>query len=103
MLKLNVLKLLEERDKTKYWLFVQLGMTYTNYNNLIMNRTKSIKYETLDKLCEILECEPNDLFLNEKDEETKKSSSKSNKTSKSKTKAKAKSKQAHTSNKKESK
>ena len=63
MLKINVLEILKKKGKTKYWLFVQMGMTYTNFNNLIMNKTKAIKYENIEKLCRILECEPNDLFV----------------------------------------
>ena len=55
MLKLNVLDLLEKKGKTKYWLFVQMDMTYTNYNNIIKNNTKSIKYENIEKFCKILE------------------------------------------------
>ena len=55
MLKLNLLKILEEKGKSKYWLFIQFGMTYTNFNKIIMN-------ETIDKLCKILDYEPNDLF-----------------------------------------
>ena len=68
MLKINVLELLKKKGKTKYWLFVQLGMTYTNFNNLIMNKTKAIRYENIEKLCDILECEPNDLFVKSDEE-----------------------------------
>ena len=62
MLKLNVIELLEKKGKTKYWLFNQLDMSYTNFNNIISNKTKSIKYENIEKFCKILNCEPNDLF-----------------------------------------
>lgn len=62
MLKLNVLELLKKKGKTKYWLYNQLDMSYTNFNNIVMNKTKSIKYENIEKFCKILECEPNDLF-----------------------------------------
>ena len=62
MIKLNVLKLLEKNGKTKYWLYNQLDMSYTNFNNIVSNKTKSIKYENIEKFCKILECEPNDLF-----------------------------------------
>lgn len=62
MIELNVVELLKKKGKTKYWLFTQLDMSYTNFNNIIMNRTKSIKYENIEKFCKILECEPNDLF-----------------------------------------
>ncbi len=66
MVKLNVIELLEKRNKSKYWLYNQLGMNhYTNFNNLINNKTISIKYEYIDKLCEIFECEIQDLFVKE--------------------------------------
>ena len=62
MLQLNVIDLLKKKGKTKYWLFVQLDMSYTNFNNIISNKTKSIRYANIEKFCKILECEPNDLF-----------------------------------------
>ena len=66
MIKLNVEEILKKKKKSKYWLFNELNniapMSYTNFNNMITNKTKSIKYENLEKLCKILECEPNDLF-----------------------------------------
>lgn len=62
MINLNVLELLEKKGKTKYWLSMQLGMTYQNVSNMVNNKTKSIKYENIEALCRILECTPNDLF-----------------------------------------
>ena len=55
--------LLEEQGKTKYWLYKQLGMSYQNFNNMVQNRTKSIRYETLETMCQLLDCTPNDLFV----------------------------------------
>ncbi len=68
MIKLNALALLEQRGKTKYWLYKQLGMSYQNYNKMILNETKSIRYETLDAMCGIFECTPNDLLVYDEDE-----------------------------------
>ena len=61
-LKLRVLEILQEKGKTKYWLNKQLGLSFQNFNNLVYNRTKSIKFEIMEALCDILECTPNDLF-----------------------------------------
>ena len=47
MIRLNVIPLLEAQGKTKYWLYKQLGMSYQNFNNMICNRTKSIRYELI--------------------------------------------------------
>ena len=63
MIKLDVLRLLEERGKTKYWLYKQLGMSYQNFNKMIHNETKSIRYDNIEAMCFLLDCTPNDLFL----------------------------------------
>ena len=67
MVKLNVKQILKKQGKTKYWLFNELNnmgtISYSNFNNLVENKTKSIKYDNLYKLCKILNCEPNDLFI----------------------------------------
>ncbi len=62
MIKLNVLPLLEQNGRTKYWLYKQLGMSYQNFNKMVNNETKSIRYETIDAICHLLNCTPNDLF-----------------------------------------
>ena len=62
MVKLNVLELLEKQGRTKYWLYKQLGMSYQNFNRMVNNETKSIRYENIEALCQIFECTPNDLF-----------------------------------------
>ena len=62
MIRLRVLDLLEKNGKTKYWLYKQLGMSYQNFNNMVNNQTKSIKYENIETMCLLLNCTPNDLF-----------------------------------------
>ena len=53
MIKLDVLSMLEKHNKSKYWLWKQLGMSYQNFNRMVNNETKSIKYETLDAQCAV--------------------------------------------------
>ena len=62
MIRLRVLDLLKEHNKTKYWLYMQLGMSYQNFNNMVNNQTKSIRYENIETLCRLFHCSPNDLF-----------------------------------------
>ncbi len=62
MIKLRVLELLEKNGKTKYWLYNQLGMSYQNFNRMVNNQTKSIRYENIETLCLLLNCTPNELF-----------------------------------------
>lgn len=63
MLKLNAIDLLEKKGKTKYWLYKQMGMSYQNFNKMINNETKSIKYDNLEAMCYILECDLSDLLI----------------------------------------
>ncbi|MBQ7037533.1 MAG: helix-turn-helix transcriptional regulator [Clostridia bacterium] len=62
MIRLKALELLEKSGKTKYWLYKQLGMSYQNFNKMINNETKSIRYENIETLCLLLECTPNELL-----------------------------------------
>jgi len=63
MIKLDVLRLLQEQGKTKYWLYKELGMSYQNFSKMVNNQTKSIRYENIETMCLLLNCTPNDLFV----------------------------------------
>ena len=60
---LDVLRILEKQGRTKYWLYKQLGMSYQNFNRMVNNETKSIRYENIETMCLLLNCTPNDLFV----------------------------------------
>ena len=62
MVRLRVLEILEEQNHTKYWLFKRMDTTYTAFNKMINNQTKSIRYDNIEALCLLLDCTPNDLF-----------------------------------------
>lgn len=62
MLRLRILKLLEEQNHTKYWLYKQMDLSYQNFNRMVMNETSSIKFDNLEKLSRILNCTIDDLF-----------------------------------------
>ena len=61
-MKLRILDILEEKGKTKYWLYIQLGLSYQNFNKMVNNQTKSIQYENIEAMCLLLDCTPNDLL-----------------------------------------
>jgi len=68
MVQLRILEILEEQKHTKYWLFKQMDLSYQNFNKMITNQTKSIRFENLDKLSSILNCSIGDLFEKTDDE-----------------------------------
>ncbi len=61
-MKIRIDEILKEKGKTRYWLFIQLGISYQNLCRICNNQTSGIKFENLQALCDILECTPNDLF-----------------------------------------
>lgn len=67
MLRLRVLEILEEQQHTKYWLYKQMDLSYQNFNKMVNNQTTSIRFDNLEKLCQILNCSLDELFAKTKD------------------------------------
>lgn len=63
MLKMNVQNLLNENGKTRYWLVKKMQTTYKTVNKICDNTLTGLQLETIEKLCKIFECTPNDLFI----------------------------------------
>ncbi len=73
MVRLRILEILKEQDHTKYWLFKRMDMlSYRNFQNIIENKTNSIRFETIDKLSTILEVPIGDLFEKQPEESSEK-------------------------------
>ena len=62
MIRLRILKILEEQNHTKYWLYKQMDLSYQNFNRIVNNETSSIRFDNLEKLSTILQCPIGDLF-----------------------------------------
>lgn len=71
MIYVRVKEILKEKSKSKYWLIKNMECSYQSLSNLINNETISIHFDTLEKLCEILECEPGDIIVRKKVNEKK--------------------------------
>ena len=62
MIRLRVLDILNSKGKSKYWLWQFTDMSYQNFDNMIKNKTQSIKYQYIELFCNVLDCTPSDLF-----------------------------------------
>ncbi len=62
IIRLRIKEILEERGKSNYWLSQQLGMCYRNYHNIVTSKTSAIRFDTMERLCEILEIPVAELF-----------------------------------------
>lgn len=63
MIRFNIQPLLKEQGKTRYWLSKQMGMSYQNVSKLVSGKSRAVRLETLEVLCQIFDCTPNDLFV----------------------------------------
>jgi len=71
MIEFRLKELLKERNITRYRLKKDTGLADSTVNGMYKNTSKRIELKILDQLCEVINCEPSDLFKytkNEKDE-----------------------------------
>lgn len=64
----NIDVMLAKRKMSVTELSEKLGITMANVSILKNGKAKAIKIETLNKLCEILDCQPADLLEYQPDE-----------------------------------
>lgn len=61
--------MLAKRKMTVTALSEALGITMANVSILKNGKAKAVKFSTLDKICEVLDCQPGDILVYEKEEE----------------------------------
>ncbi|BCZ49360.1 transcriptional regulator [Clostridium gelidum] len=58
----NLDVMLAKRKMSMNELSEKVGITLANLSILKNNKGKAIRFSTLDAICEVLECQPGDLF-----------------------------------------
>lgn len=59
---INLTNLLKEKGLTMYWLSKTTNIAYPTLNNLSKNKTTSIKFVTIEKICNALNCDVSELL-----------------------------------------
>ena len=62
MLSLKIGQLLEQQDRSAYWLSKQTGISPNNIGKICNGETSTIRFDTIEKICLALNCSINDLF-----------------------------------------
>ena len=62
LIKIRVDELLEERGQTFYWLAKETGISHSTLWRLKKGRAVGINLSTLERICQILGCQPGDVL-----------------------------------------
>ena len=62
MIIVNLDVMLAKRKMKVSDLADKVGITLANISILKNGKAKAVRFETLDKICEILDCQPGDIF-----------------------------------------
>ena len=62
MIEISIDWLLEKRGQSFYWLAKETGISHTTLWRLKKGKALGINFETLEKLCETLKCQPGDVI-----------------------------------------
>jgi putative transcriptional regulator len=62
MIEIRVDQLLAEHGRTFYWLAKETGISHTTLWRLKKGKALGINFETLEKMCQALQCQPGDVL-----------------------------------------
>jgi putative transcriptional regulator len=62
MIKLNLDRVMQERQVSLTELAERIGITLANLSILKTNKARAIRFTTLDALCRALDCQPGELL-----------------------------------------
>jgi Predicted transcriptional regulator len=63
MITVRLGEILEDRGQTVYWLWKQTGIRYATIWQISKGEVARLNLEALDRICEVLECQPGDLLV----------------------------------------
>lgn len=66
---INLDVMMARRKKSLKDLAVEVGITNANLSILKNNKAKAVRLQTLEKLCDALDCQPGDILAYEEEEE----------------------------------
>ncbi len=62
MVKIRIDRLLEEHERSFYWLAKETGISHTTLWRLKKGKALGINFVTLEKICRGLNCQPGDVL-----------------------------------------
>ena len=62
MIEIRIDELLKNLGRSFYWLAKETGISHTTLWRLKTAKARGINFETLEKMCEVLKCQPGDVL-----------------------------------------
>jgi putative transcriptional regulator len=62
LIEIRVDELLEERKRTFYWLAKETGISHSTLWRLKKGKALGINFATLERICQMLSCQPGDVL-----------------------------------------
>ena len=72
MIRVQIDQLLKERQRSFYWLAKETGVSHTTLWRLKKDKAQGITFNTLERICETLKCQPGDVLKVRREKENKK-------------------------------
>ena len=82
MIEIHIDELLKDRGQTFYRLAKETGISHTTLWRLKKGKALGINFETLEKLCQTLKCQPGDVLSHTNKKKTSKKSAAKRRTAK---------------------
>lgn len=61
-IKVQIDEVLEKHGRTFYWLSKQTGVSHSTFWRFKKGKALGINFATLEKICQVLECEPGEIL-----------------------------------------
>ena len=72
MILVEIDQLLKERKRSFYWLAKETGVSHTTLWRLKKDKAQGITFNTLERICQILKCQPGDVLKVRREKEPNK-------------------------------
>lgn len=72
MIQIQIDQLLKEQGRSFYWLAKETGVSHTTLWRLKKDKAQGITFNTLEKICQTLKCQPGDVLKVARNKPTKK-------------------------------
>ena len=72
MITVKIDVLLKQRNRSFYWLAKETGVSHTTLWRLKKDKAQGITFNTLERICQTLKCQPGDVLRVQREKEKKK-------------------------------